>query len=711
MNLTELLLGLVALVMAVPTAYLVRLTVEARTRVQAWVTLFLLAMMGEMWVGAIVYARTPSESSAVGALAATGALMAATVALLFVALIRSRASRPASASDRFAGPHALSAWYRALAVAIVLASEGMMAYAFLVATATPTIVGGLGGSAGLVASVVVSPWFVFPMGLEMGIATALLWSRLSAPLRAILPAQAAIMLLTPTAIGSAAWLTASIALGSVGMIAVIVYVMEHIYRHREIPSALGTYLLRILAAYALMMAGLLLWLVDHTPVWLAASIVVEMVVYFWAVLAPEGFRSDERFAWQLRADWTFGLLAAIFVGELFMGAVLDLVLLPGVYGSAFPSLPLAGGAGTILYDALYNAFWFLVVVTGSTWFLAMMGAEMGVLVLLKLRETVSKENKVRLALVMGSYAAFATFFPSYYYSALFPKAPAGTAVPVLGWSMGFGSAPVVPSFFLVIFLTYLIVGSLTILFGRRVVCGVFCTAALMYGGTTFDAMSSFNRTSPSARKYLGSRFSNLYSATTGVTMAALVAVSFLSYFDATGRISVSVLGADPSVFFFSLSFGVLWFLIFVTIPYTGNYNCVTMGWCYTGTIAGAIGRVGLFKLKVRDKGVCKSCTTLDCAKACPVGLVDMPGHFRTKGEFRSSKCCGIGNCVGACPYGNLYVSDVRHWVRRRLGVDDPKNDDVPLPMVHTRPRGSPGSAPSVHAATIVPPRQGAVGRA
>ncbi|MCI4370365.1 MAG: hypothetical protein L3J81_03440, partial [Thermoplasmata archaeon] len=73
MSPTDILLGLVALGMAVPTAYLVRLSVEARTRAQSWVTLFLLAMMGEMWVGVALYARTPSEAGAVGALAATGA--------------------------------------------------------------------------------------------------------------------------------------------------------------------------------------------------------------------------------------------------------------------------------------------------------------------------------------------------------------------------------------------------------------------------------------------------------------------------------------------------------------------------------------------------------------------------------------------------------------------------------------------------------------
>jgi polyferredoxin len=144
---------------------------------------------------------------------------------------------------------------------------------------------------------------------------------------------------------------------------------------------------------------------------------------------------------------------------------------------------------------------------------------------------------------------------------------------------------------------------------------------------------------------------------------------------------VTVLGADPTLFLISISFGVLWYVMFVTVPYVGTYNCVTMGWCYTGAIAQAFQRIGFFKLKVHSREVCQACTTLDCAKSCPVGLVDMPGHFRTKGEFRSSKCCGVGDCVGACPYGNMYIHDVRHWVRARLGLPLPPRSVAKLPMV------------------------------
>jgi len=255
--------------------------------------------------------------------------------------------------------------------------------------------------------------------------------------------------------------------------------------------------------------------------------------------------------------------------------------------------------------------------------------------------------------------------------------------------------------FSTLLVTYVVTGALSALFGRRVICSVFCTAPLMYQGTAIDSMKSFNRSGTVGRKYLSSRLSSVYGVTTGLVMGSLVVTSVLSYLDSIGAANIFIEGTDPTVFFFTFYFAVLWYLMFVTIPYMGNYNCVTMGWCYTGTIAQAFQKIGFFKLKVRSKQVCRDCTTLDCAKGCPVALVDMPGHFRTKGEFRSSKCCGVGDCIESCPYDNIYISDVRHWFRRRLGWADPPARARRLPMVRgTGPtvRLEASSAPGASAA-------------
>ncbi|MCI4344979.1 MAG: hypothetical protein L3J87_05080, partial [Thermoplasmata archaeon] len=561
--------------MASITAVLIKWAAEARRRTAASVVLFLLAMMTAMLGGALVYLVRPGTTGLVDGLWLASAAMSVSVFPVFrVFLIdareqaqRGEAYRPALVARR--GVFGLAV------LGFVVVNELLMGWLFQLATGVLTPSAASSAAALLVLGVN-SPWFLFPMALEMGVTAYLLRGALPRPFVGLLLAQAAVMFLSPPAFASTTGVSLVVGLSGAGMIGVIIFVMEFLYRHRQLAPVTSGYFLGLMAIYAVMMAGLYTWLVYGDGLLFAASVLLEMALFFDAVVRPERFADGPGLPWQLRPGWTFGVLAAIFVGELFMGAVLDLAIEPTVYGGAFPSLPVAGDVGTIAYNALYNGFWFVAAVAGSTWFLAMMGLEMGTLVVFKFRETRSRENKIRMGLMMGSYALFATFFPSVYYPALFPDAPSGSSVPVLGWSMGLGSAPIVPSLFLVIFLSYAITGSLSVLFGRRVVCSVFCTAPLMYQGTTIDAMSSFNRSSPVAHKYLGSRFSKLYSATTGVTMASLVAVSSLSFLDQSGRISVSFLGADPSVFFFALSFGVLWFLLFVTIPYTGNFNCVTM---------------------------------------------------------------------------------------------------------------------------------------
>ncbi len=701
----ELVLAVLAALMAVFTALVIRWAVEAKVPLHAAGVVFLLLMMAAMFGGAVVYYLNPGTSGLVEGLWLAAGLMSLGAFIPFFTFLRTAAGQLGSNTPP-APPLHKGALYGAMVAGLVLSNEFLMGWAFNLASGVhfAGLAGGAGALAGDVTAVIDSPWFLFTMAGEMAFTTFLLRSRLDRAFVFVVGFQAALMFLSPPALASSVWREVTVLLGSGVMIVLFVYLMEHIYRQKELNAAYATYLVRILAIYGLMMAGLFLWALYGQPLLFAASIVLEMVVYLDAVARPDRFVEGDRMAWQLNARWAFQLLAFVFVAELFMGALLDLQIEPAVFVGAFPALALSGPPIVVLENAVSNGFWFFALVAGSTWFLAMMGAEMGALVVFKFKEVRQRETKVRLGLMMACYGLFVVFFPSVYYTALFPTWASGTQVPVLGWSMGLGSAPIVPSLFAVILVTYAVMGTASALFGRRAICSVFCSAPLMYQGTTIDAMKTFNRKSPVARKYLSSRFSSLYSATTGVVMVALVGTSFLSYFDQIGKLNVTVGGIDPSVFLFVLSFSVLWYVMFVTIPYTGNYNCVTMGWCYTGTIAQAFQRIGFFKLKVKDRQVCKDCTTLDCAKSCPVGLVDMPGHFRTKGEFRSTKCCGVGNCVGVCPYGNLYIHDIRHWVRERFSRPASPSADVLLPVVRATPRPTEGAPTSAHGAA---PRSGA----
>ncbi|MHB8351534.1 MAG: 4Fe-4S binding protein [Thermoplasmata archaeon] len=693
-----LVLVLLAAGMVYATAYLLRLASEARTRVAAAVVLFLMGMMVAMLAGAAIYAVGPTPSNLVLGFWVAGAAMSVGVFPLFAVILTEARAAP----DRGPRPIASPRGFAAAAIGLTLGNELLMGAVFSIASGTGLagLGPGPGGVSSVLVSVVDSPWFLFSMAGEMALTAWFVRARLPPALRYLLFVQAGIMVLSPPAFAAGGWTLAAIVGASIEMIGLIIYLFEHLYRTPLLSCAFGRYALRLLALYALMMAGLFAELDYGAAQLFVVAVLLEMVLFFEAVLRPEPFGESATLAWREEPRWTTLVLSLVFVGELFMGALLDLRLDPARFRAALPANSLSGPGAVVAYHALENGFWFTALVTGSTWFLAMMGVEMGALVLFKIRESRNRENRVRMGLMLGSYAAFAVFFPSIYYSIAFPALPSGDRVPVLGWSMGIGSAPLAASVFAVLLASYLLIGLLAVLFGRRVVCSVFCTAPLMYQGTTVDSMKSFNRSSPIARKYLSSRLSRAYQLTTGTVMASLALFSVASYLDTTGALRFKLLGADPTVFLFALYFGVLWYALFITIPYAGTYSCVTMGWCYTGSIAQAFQKVGFFRLRVRDREVCRRCTTLDCAKACPIGLVDMPGHFRTRGEFVSSKCCGVGDCIEACPYGNMYIHDIRHvlarWFARRPTAP------VALPMV--RPRRVPPSAAAPDGAARSPGR-------
>ncbi|HLH85967.1 MAG TPA: 4Fe-4S dicluster domain-containing protein, partial [Thermoplasmataceae archaeon] len=79
-----------------------------------------------------------------------------------------------------------------------------------------------------------------------------------------------------------------------------------------------------------------------------------------------------------------------------------------------------------------------------------------------------------------------------------------------------------------------------------------------------------------------------------------------------------------------------------------------------------ISKFGFFRLKVKDPSTCVTCETKACATACPIGNYGQPAQFIEKGEYKDSRCVGIGDCVDACPYDNIFYFDVRHWIRNKV---------------------------------------------
>ena len=185
------------------------------------------------------------------------------------------------------------------------------------------------------------------------------------------------------------------------------------------------------------------------------------------------------------------------------------------------------------------------------------------------------------------------------------------------WFNGLGTyGPVKPS--------YLIDGILGTLYSYsypilplRVSANIFCNLhSPIYASRNVYIFKNYNRISKLGRKTLTSKISKWYKLV--LFGFLLIIFAILSYLNHEGIYNFSILGNDPTVFYASLYFNIIyiiWYLQFVLMPFLGNYSCVNTGLCAWGSFNQFLGYLGLFRLKVRDPKVCK---TVDCA--CPVGI-------------------------------------------------------------------------------------------
>lgn len=681
--------------MAVITSWLVKRTIYAKTSADRALVFYLLVTMASMFGGAVIYLLSPSITTIVEAVALNAVLMTGGIIVvlrfwaerltdekLAESMGQSNSQSTVTTSIGTAPaelPTTSNLATRALAIFLILLNEFLMGWTFVLAS-------GSSPASNLLSafdSVVGSDWFIFTMVMEMILSIYMLKSSLPKNFFIIVLLQSVIMFFAPTALNNGTWVTASIYLGSVAMIGLLIFFYEYLFNHRSISVGIRQYLVALMAIYALMMAGLYVWLIQGSSLLFVISIIAEMTLYFNAIIRGGNIEASPAKSWMLDPWWVFAFLGLTFVAEYFMGGLFDIEY----YGISFVSnislAPITGSVVSAVGAAFYDFISYFAAITGSAWFLIMMGIEMGALVVFKIGITREFETKIRLVLVLAAYFIYSIALPSFILSN-----PA--SVPFVGWSMGVGTAgAVAPAVLGAIIGTYIITGILSFLFGSRQTCSLFCTAALMYQGTFYDSMKEFNRTSTVGKKFLTSRISNLYKIIVTLVIASIVVATVVSYLSSVGIISVSFFGTDIAYFLYLFYFNFLWYIIFISIPFVGVYGCVSTGMCHIGLFNQFVSRFGLFRIKVKDPQQCVNCETKDCAKACPVGLTDLPGHFISSGQFRSHKCIGVGDCVSACPYENEYFYDVRGWLREKLGRGGQSNTarSPTLPIV-----GTPGSA-------------------
>jgi polyferredoxin len=650
-------LWLVAGGMAVLTAWLLKRGSTMKTVTDAGIVLFLLAMMASMFVSSVVYLYDPTFVALFVLVALNMVAMSIGIIPIFMAFAKGDKQLD---ETRVGGRVSSRAIVIAAIVVLALISEAFMGWTFALISGAASTTTQSAFSA-LVYSMS-TYWFIFTMAGEMAVTLYLVGRNFPPVFRLLVGVQIFVMLLTPTAIANSLWSYWTLWANGAVMIVAVVVMLEFLFRNRSPAAGASNYVLRLIGAYALMMAGLFLWLLDGDILLFVMSVVAEMAIYFNIVLKEKSLVSPPFVNWQTKSVWAFGLLGGIFVAEFFMGGTFDILANGTSYFTTLPFVSLSGSVLTLLGASLYDFVVAVGSITASFWFLAMMGVEMGALVVFKIKYARESETKMRLVLMLAAYAIYAIWLPSFVFSADLQN------IPWVGWSMGIGTAgalsPGIP--LLALIMTYVISGGLSFFFGSRNVCSVLCTAAPMYQGTTYDAMSSFNRTSTIGRHNLGSRAPDSFRVVSTLVWVSLLGSATLSYLTSVGVINVAFFGEDISYFFYAFYFSVLWYLIWILTPFVGTYGCVTTGMCGWGTFNGLISRIGMFRLKVRSIDTCIDCKTRDCAKVCPTGQTDLPGQFIGTGEFRSYKCIGVGDCVTACPYENISFFDVRHWLRGKL---------------------------------------------
>jgi polyferredoxin len=442
-----------------------------------------------------------------------------------------------------------------------------------------------------------------------------------------------------------------------------VFLFEHLYRAQSVRRSMGSYILILLAVYTAMMAGVFMWQVYGSIYIFSLAMIADMVLYLWGTLHRGMLSTGPRTYWLANRPWSFGFLVLVFAAEFFMGAAFDVQYYGAVpFIASTGIVPLTGSILAVAGKAVFDFFIFFGSVSLSSWFLVMMGIEMGSLVVFKIRKTRDMETRIRLSLMLVAYGIYSILLPSFII-----QNPA--SVPFIGWSMGIGTAgPVSPLLILPMLLTYVISGILSLLFGSRQLCSVFCTAPVMYQGTFYDSMKKFNTSSGMSKSLTrADRTGNMvYRIVSNMVYVSVIAAAVISWLDSTGRLNLTFYGTDPEYMLYIFYFGFLWYAVFILMPYVGSYGCINTGYCQWGNFNRFISRFGFFRLKVRDPNQCVTCPTKDCASACPVGNYGQPGSFITTGEYKDSRCVGIGDCVNACPYENIFYYDVRHWVKEKI---------------------------------------------
>jgi len=312
--------------MAVFAAWAVKKGSEIKAPREAWMVLFLLSMMAEMAISIVIYLYFPTAVSEI-ILLNMFAMMVTGFAFAVLYLF----DEPKTLDETISGILQVKSLITVSIIALVLLSEVFMAWTFALIGGTASTAGGLQGIFTAITNSSSSFWFIFMNSAEMAITLFFIRDRLPKAFRWLIRSQVVIMVLSPTAIVNSVWASLSLAAGNAIMTFLFIYIFKALYKNQTLSKGILSYLLLLMLAYALMMAGQFIWLVNGDAAIFVLSIIFEMAVYLGIVLDEKKLISSKSVSWQSMPYWVFSFLFLIFVVEFFMGGSMAIQ----VYGQGF----------------------------------------------------------------------------------------------------------------------------------------------------------------------------------------------------------------------------------------------------------------------------------------------------------------------------------------------------------------------------------------
>lgn len=175
-------------------------------------------------------------------------------------------------------------------ITLLVLSEFLMGWTFNLASGQISLSAGysLGNVSAQLQYSLTTYWFVFTMVGEMALTLFALRRVLSPGLLRVLAIQTVVMFLTPTALNSKVWETYTFYLEAAVMTGLVVFAFAYLRGARERDRPTRSYLGLFIVANAVMMGGLLIWLVNGDALLLALSLLAETGIYFDAVFTGAG---------------------------------------------------------------------------------------------------------------------------------------------------------------------------------------------------------------------------------------------------------------------------------------------------------------------------------------------------------------------------------------------------------------------------------------